>query len=111
MTGHCLQYILGNDTSLAYNGFKMVVEGGLDEGSGILKWIGLTVLGLIVLAILGGVFVFFFVEFEDEYDEDLDMAPEEEADPRRGPRRTRAAGAAPPAGARVTARSRRRRHR
>ena len=59
----------------------IVVEGGLDEGSSIFKWIGLTVLGLIVLAILGAVFVFFFVEFEDEYDEDLEEAPAEEVDP------------------------------
>ena len=59
----------------------IVVEGGLDEGSGILKWIGLTVLGLIVLGILGAVFVFFFVEFEDEFDEGIDDLVEEEVDP------------------------------
>ena len=59
----------------------IVVEGGLDEGSGILKWIGLTVLGLIVLGILGAVFVFFFVEFEDEFDESLEDVVEEEVDP------------------------------
>ena len=60
---------------------EIVVEGGLDEGSGLLKWIGLTVLGLIVLALLGGVFVFFFVEFEDEYEDDLEEAAAEEVDP------------------------------
>ena len=60
---------------------EIVVEGGLDEGSGIFMWILMAVGVLVVLGVLGAVFVFFFVEFEDEYDEDLDMAPEEEADP------------------------------
>ena len=44
-------------------------------------WILISVGVLVVLGVLGAVFVFFFVEFEDEYDEDLDMAPEEEVDP------------------------------
>jgi flagellar basal body-associated protein FliL len=44
-------------------------------------WILMIVGALVVLGVLGAVFVFFFVEFEDEYDEDLDEASAEEVDP------------------------------
>ena len=47
----------------------------------MLMWIGLGLLALIVLAALGAVFVFFFVEFEDEEFEDEMMSPAEEVDP------------------------------
>ncbi|MDP7328211.1 MAG: Ig-like domain-containing protein [Candidatus Thalassarchaeaceae archaeon] len=60
---------------------EIVVEGGLDEGSGIFMWILMVVAALVVLGVLGAVFVFFFVEFEDDYDEDLDEASAEEVDP------------------------------
>jgi hypothetical protein len=60
---------------------EIVVEGGLDEGSGIFMAILMVVGALVVLGVLGAVFVFFFVEFEDEYDEDLDEASAEEVDP------------------------------
>ena len=60
---------------------EITVEGGDEEGSGLFMWIGLGLLALIVLAALGAVFVFFFVEFEDEEFEDEMMAPEQEVDP------------------------------
>ena len=60
---------------------EITIEGGDDEGSGLLMWIGLGLLALIVLAALGAVFVFFFVEFEDEEFEDEMMSPAEEVDP------------------------------
>ena len=59
----------------------ITVEGGLDEGSGVLKWIGLSFLGLIVLGLLGGVFFFFFVEFEEEDFVDDLGEPAVEVDP------------------------------
>ena len=62
-------------------GSEITVEGGDEEGSGLFMWIGLGLLALIVLAALGAVFVFFFVEFEDEEFEDEMMAPEQEVDP------------------------------
>ena len=60
---------------------EITVEGGDEEGSGLFMWIGLGLFALIVLAALGAVFVFFFVEFEDEEFEDEMMAPEQEVDP------------------------------
>jgi hypothetical protein len=61
------------DTDQPMNSDSIItVEGGLDESSGVLKWIGLSFLGLIVLGLLGGVFIFFFVEFEEEdFEDDL----------------------------------------
>ena len=60
---------------------EIVVEGGLDESTGIFMWILMVVGILVVLGVLGAVFVFFFVEFEDEYDEDLEDVAQEEVDP------------------------------
>ena len=60
---------------------EITVKGGEEDSSGIFMWIGLSVLGLIVLAVLGAVFVFFFVEFEDEEFEDDMMVATEEVDP------------------------------
>jgi len=59
----------------------ITVEGGLDEGSGVFMWI-LGALGILVLiGVLGGVFFFFFVEFEEEdYEDDLGE-PAVEVDP------------------------------
>ncbi|MDP6899241.1 MAG: Ig-like domain-containing protein [Candidatus Thalassarchaeaceae archaeon] len=56
------------------------VGGGSDSGSGLLMTIVWIVLGIVAVAILGGVFVFFFVEFE-EYDEDDLDEDEVEVDP------------------------------
>ena len=60
---------------------EITVEGGEEEGSGLFMWIGLGLLAVIVLAALGAVFVFFFVEFEEEDFEDEMLASSEEADP------------------------------
>jgi len=64
------------DTEQPLNSDSTVtVEGGLEEGSGVLMWVfgGLGI--LILLAVLGGVFFFFFVEFEEEdYEDDLGEA-------------------------------------
>ena len=60
---------------------EITVEGGEEDGSGLLMWVFTGVLILLVIAVLGGVFVFFFVEFEDEeYEDDL-MEAAEEVDP------------------------------
>ena len=55
------------------------VEGGEEAESGLFMTILMIVGVLIVLAVLGGVFVFFFVEFED-YEDELE-SPEVEEDP------------------------------
>ncbi len=60
---------------------EIIVEGGADEGSSLFMWIGLGLVAMIVLAALGAVFVFFFVEFEEEDLEDEMMTPAEEVDP------------------------------
>ena len=56
------------------------VEGAADDGTSVFLWILMVVGALIVLAVLGAVFVFFFVEFEEEYEDDL-QEPAEEVDP------------------------------
>jgi len=56
------------------------VEGGADDGTSAFMWILMLVGALIVIGGLGGVFVFFFVEFEEEYEDDL-AEPVEEVDP------------------------------
>ncbi|MEE2747532.1 MAG: Ig-like domain-containing protein [Candidatus Thermoplasmatota archaeon] len=59
----------------------ITVEGGAEESSGLVMWIVAIVGGIVVLAILGGAFVFFFVEFEDlDYEDDLGE-PAVEEDP------------------------------
>ncbi|MDP6844199.1 MAG: Ig-like domain-containing protein [Candidatus Thalassarchaeaceae archaeon] len=60
---------------------QITVEGGADEGTGIFMLILMAVGALIVLGVLGAVFVFFFVEFEDEYEDDLEAVATEEVDP------------------------------
>ena len=57
------------------------VEGSADDGTSVFMWILMVVGALIVLAVLGAVFVFFFVEFEDDYEDDLQMGEVEEVDP------------------------------
>ena len=59
---------------------EIIVEGSLDESSGIFMWIRVVVGILVVLGVLAAVFVFFFVEFEAEFEEDLE-APAEGVDP------------------------------
>ena len=44
-------------------------------------WILMAIGALLVLGALGAVFVFFFVEFEDEYEDDLVEHAAEEVDP------------------------------
>ena len=56
------------------------VEGGGDEGTSVFMWILMVVGALIVLGVLGAVFVFFFVEFEEEFEDDLEV-PTEDVDP------------------------------
>ena len=59
---------------------QISVEGGADEGTGVFMWILMAVGALIVLGVFGAVFVFFFVEFEDEYESDLMQEEAEEVD-------------------------------
>jgi len=56
------------------------VEGGVDEGTSAFMWILMVIGALLVLGALGAVFVFFFVEFEEEYEDDF-VEPTEEVDP------------------------------
>ena len=59
----------------------ITVEGGAEESSGLVMWIVAIVGGIVVIAILGGAFVFFFVEFEDLDYEDDHGEPAVEEDP------------------------------
>lgn len=58
-----------NDIRFEYNGQEIVhsVQSGIEDEGGLSKvvWI---ILIIVALAVLGGVFVFFFIEFEDEED-------------------------------------------
>ena len=60
---------------------EITIEGATDEGSGILMWILMVVGILVILGVLGAVFVFFFVEFEDEEMDESLIESEEEVDP------------------------------
>ncbi|MBT6645791.1 MAG: hypothetical protein HOB52_08295 [Euryarchaeota archaeon] len=69
-----------NDISFEYNGQEIVhsVQSGVadEEGMSTIVWV---ILIIVIIAIIGGVFVFLFVEFEDE-DDLVDMAEEVERD-------------------------------
>ena len=65
--------IVGESNSTTTNlqqGLAKAWAGGADDGTSAFMWILMVVGALLVLGVLGAVFVFFFVEFEDEYEDE-----------------------------------------
>jgi len=74
-----IRFEYGNIMQPANSDSQITVSGGDEDGSGLLRTILIVIGALFAVAVLGGVFVFFFVEFED-IEDDLEESEEVEVD-------------------------------